>query len=85
MINSASTIQNTIFRDNKVKYSDWGIGSYSMGLSISNSSPIITGSSFERNYHGVYIDGACPDLSGAIFGIGVNANTINVSPSSCQP
>ena len=85
LINSASTIQNTIFRDNKVKYSDWGIGSYSMGLSISNSSPIITGSSFERNYHGVYIDGACPDLSGAIFGIGVNANTINVSPSSCQP
>ena len=82
---SASTIQNTVFRDNKVKYSWWGSGSYSMGLSVSNSGPSITGSHFERNYHGIYIEGECPDLSGVTFGSGNNANIINIYPGSCSP
>lgn len=84
LTNSNSTIQNTTFRNNKLKYSDWGYGSYSRGLSILTSVPTITSSLFERNYHGIFIDGGtCPDLSGSTFGTGVNANNYDIS--GCTP
>ena len=85
--NSNSTIQNTIFRDNNLKYSDWGLGSYSNGLYLVNSSEVdLSGSHFERNYYGIHIEdinGDCPDLSDVTFGKGDNANTFDVLPDTC--
>jgi len=58
------------------------------GLQIINATTTIENVAFNKNEHGIYIESdanECPNLSGAIFGEGENANSIKVFPSSCAP
>jgi len=57
------------------------------GLEIINTTTTIENVAFNKNEYGIYIEndaGECPNLSGAIFGEGENANTTKVDPSKCQ-
>ena len=70
------TIKDSIFENNRV-----GIELINGDFSSQSQDIII-----QDNEVGIYVPaGDCPDLSGATFGTGDDANTINVSPSSCNP
>jgi len=84
--NSTTTIINTIFRNHRAQYGY--AAENSMGIWVKNATPILTSTTFNNNYYGIYIENdtyKCPDLSSAIFGEGENANSTNVSPLSCAP
>ena len=80
--NSNSIIENTLFDNN---FNEFSFMNNSSGLRLKNSEPSLTSSYFENNYYGIYItSGNCPsDLSGVIWGIGDNSNTIDIFPETC--
>jgi parallel beta-helix repeat protein len=84
LINSTTTINKTTFKDNRASYKS-GM-KYSKGLLLNNSTPTFNQASFDNNYYGIYVEsGSCPDLSGAKFGEGADANDFDVYPESCSP
>ena len=83
LIDSDSQIQNTIFRNHRAEYTH---GPGSTGLVIKDSVPTFKNTIFNNNYYGIYIEsGDCPDLSKVDFGIGDDANYLDVYPVSCNP
>ena len=71
------TIRNSLFENNLFA-----------GLEIVNATTTVENTAFNKNEHGIYITSdtsECPNLSGAIFGEGENANSIKVFPENCTP
>jgi len=69
------TIRNSLFENNLFA-----------GLQIINATTTLENTSFNKNENGIYIEndaGACPNLSGAIFGEGANANSTKIFPLNC--